>query len=78
MAFFPAVIVLYLAQIAYQSAKTILVLMIVFFGLNRLGGNNSDGRNRTLLALSMLTLSTAIFLLLPSISERLWIIGTGS
>ena len=81
MAFFAAVVVSNLIQIACCSAQIILVLIIIFFlvGLTRLGCVDFASRCKAFMTSSvLLLLSTMIFLLLPSLSRRLRVIGAAS
>ena len=72
MTFFVTIVALYLAQILCYSAQTILVLIIVFFEVNRLGAIDSDGQAQAFLTLlTLLLLSVAVFLLSPSLSGKL-------
>ena len=81
MAHFLTVIALDLTQIAYRSAQTIPVSIIVFFLIrhNRLSCIDSGGRGRAFLLLLSLVISTAFFLFfLPSLSGKLRVNGAGS
>ena len=81
MTLFVAVVASNLVQIVCRSVQIIPVLIIVFFliGLTRLGYVDSSGRDKAYLLLLVLLLSSmAVFLLLPSLSGRLWVTGAGT
>ena len=71
MALFVAVIASNLVQIAYHSARTIPVSIIILdlIGLSRFGCVDSVGQDGAfLILLVMLLLSAAVLLFLPSLS----------
>ena len=81
MALFIAIVVLYLTQITYCPAQTILISIIILFyiGFIRLSGIDFNSWNGAMLLILLLIILAMVFLFfLPNFHGKLRIVGVGS
>ena len=80
MALFVTIVTPHFTQVLCRPARTILILILVFFliGLARLGSIDSDSRVGAFwLLLSLIMLVTVFFLIPLSLNERLGVVRAG-